>query len=55
MTSTLLLIFTDLTDSGGSSWLEKIQQKVQSVLQAFNFFKTPVDLSGKSYSSRKIM
>nr|CAD1828969.1 unnamed protein product [Ananas comosus var. bracteatus] len=40
---------SDLTDSGGSSWLEKIQQKVQSVLQAFNFFKTPVDLSEASH------
>ncbi|XP_072984490.1 glucosidase 2 subunit beta isoform X2 [Typha latifolia] len=35
-------------DSGGLSWLEKIQQKVQNILQTFNIFKTPVDLSEAS-------
>ncbi|VAH76150.1 unnamed protein product [Triticum turgidum subsp. durum] len=35
----------DLTASGQASWLDKIQQTVQNVLQKFNFFKTPVDLS----------
>ncbi|KAL6626376.1 hypothetical protein ACP70R_030102 [Stipagrostis hirtigluma subsp. patula] len=37
---------SDLTASGQASWLDKIQQSVQNVLQKFNFFKTPVDLSG---------
>lgn len=36
---------SDLTASGQASWLDKIQQTVQNVLQKFNFFKTPVDLS----------
>ncbi|XBI17500.1 hypothetical protein VPH35_059537 [Triticum aestivum] len=35
----------DLTASGQASWLDKIQQTVQNVLQKFNFFRTPVDLS----------
>ncbi|KAL6850451.1 hypothetical protein ACP4OV_021078 [Aristida adscensionis] len=38
----------DLTASGQASWLDKIQQTVQSVFQKFNFFKTPVDLSEAS-------
>ncbi|KAI5006755.1 hypothetical protein ZWY2020_033998 [Hordeum vulgare] len=36
---------SDLTASGQASWLDKIQKTVQNVLQKFNFFKTPVDLS----------
>ncbi|KAH7677549.1 Glucosidase 2 subunit beta protein [Dioscorea alata] len=36
---------SDLTSSSTSSWLEKLQQTVQNVLQAFDFFKTPVELS----------
>uniref|UniRef100_A0A0D9UZM4 Glucosidase 2 subunit beta n=1 Tax=Leersia perrieri TaxID=77586 RepID=A0A0D9UZM4_9ORYZ len=39
---------SDLTASGQASWLDKIQQTVHNVLQAFNFFKTPVDLSEAS-------
>ncbi|XP_062208578.1 glucosidase 2 subunit beta-like isoform X2 [Phragmites australis] len=39
---------SDLTASGQSSWLDKIQQTVQNVFQRFNFFKTPVDLSEAS-------
>ncbi|CAO2192917.1 unnamed protein product [Urochloa humidicola] len=39
---------SDLTASGHSSWMDKIQQTVQNVLQKFNFFKTPVDLSEAS-------
>lgn len=38
----------DLTASEHSSWMNKIQQTVQNVLQKFNFFKTPVDLSEAS-------
>ncbi|VAH76148.1 unnamed protein product [Triticum turgidum subsp. durum] len=40
-----LFLPSDLTASGQASWLDKIQQTVQNVLQKFNFFKTPVDLS----------
>ncbi|PUZ57232.1 hypothetical protein GQ55_5G413300 [Panicum hallii var. hallii] len=39
---------SDLAASGHSSWMDKIQQTVQNVLQKFNFFKTPVDLSEAS-------
>ncbi|XP_039810295.1 glucosidase 2 subunit beta-like isoform X2 [Panicum virgatum] len=39
---------SDLTATGHSSWMDKIQQTVQNVLQKFNFFKTPVDLSEAS-------
>ncbi|KAL5228913.1 hypothetical protein ABZP36_017178 [Zizania latifolia] len=39
---------SDLTASGQASWLDKIQQTVHNVLQTFNFFKTPVDLSEAS-------
>ncbi|XP_010230777.1 glucosidase 2 subunit beta isoform X3 [Brachypodium distachyon] len=39
----------DLTASGQASWLDKIQQTAQNVLQKFNFFKTPVDLSEASH------
>ncbi|KAM0953888.1 putative mannose-6-phosphate receptor binding domain superfamily, glucosidase II beta subunit [Dioscorea sansibarensis] len=35
----------DLAGSSTSSWLEKLQETVQNVLQAFNFFKTPVEIS----------
>ncbi|KAG1338866.1 hypothetical protein COCNU_04G011720 [Cocos nucifera] len=37
--------YSDLTVSGGSSWLDKIQQTVNNVLQAFNFFRRPVNMS----------
>ncbi|KAJ0979125.1 hypothetical protein J5N97_014599 [Dioscorea zingiberensis] len=37
--------FSDFNGSSTSSWLEKLQQTIQNVLQAFNFFKTPVDVS----------
>ncbi|TVU04161.1 hypothetical protein EJB05_50254 [Eragrostis curvula] len=39
---------SDLTASEKPSWMDKIQQTVQNVLQKFNFFKTPVDLSEAS-------
>ncbi|KAJ3676607.1 hypothetical protein LUZ60_004019 [Juncus effusus] len=40
---------SDKNDNSGSwTWLDKIQQTVQSVFQSFNFFKTPVDLSEAS-------
>ncbi|THU54316.1 hypothetical protein C4D60_Mb10t23800 [Musa balbisiana] len=38
----------DLTPSGSSSWVDKIQQTIQNILQAFNFFKSPVDISEAS-------
>ncbi|KAG8052625.1 hypothetical protein GUJ93_ZPchr0001g29521 [Zizania palustris] len=41
-------VHSDLTASGQASWLDKIQQTVHNVLQTFNFFKTPVDLSEAS-------
>ncbi|XP_010921325.1 glucosidase 2 subunit beta isoform X2 [Elaeis guineensis] len=37
--------YSDLTVSGSSSWLDKIQQTVNNVLQAFNFFRRPVNIS----------
>ncbi|WOL16362.1 glucosidase 2 subunit beta-like isoform X2 [Canna indica] len=40
--------FPDATPSGRPSWLDKIQQTVQNIIQAFNFFKTPVDISESS-------
>ncbi|CAL9057786.1 unnamed protein product [Musa banksii] len=39
---------SDLTPSGSSSWVDKIQQTIQNILQAFNFFKSPVDISEAS-------
>ncbi|XP_078162486.1 calmodulin-binding protein isoform X2 [Carex rostrata] len=39
---------SDTSTHGGLSWIDKIQQTVQRVLQSFNFFKTPVDLSEAS-------
>ncbi|KAK3159873.1 hypothetical protein QOZ80_1BG0052140 [Eleusine coracana subsp. coracana] len=39
---------SDVTTSGKASWMDKVQQTVQNVLQKFNFFKTPVDLSEAS-------
>ncbi|KAJ8503861.1 hypothetical protein OPV22_004747 [Ensete ventricosum] len=33
---------------GSPSWLDKIKQKVQNIIQAFSFFKSPVDLSEAS-------
>lgn len=41
----------DLTSSGSPSWLDKIKQTVQNIIQAFSFFKSPVDLSGILYLS----
>lgn len=37
--------FSDTTSSSNPSWLEKIQQTVRNILQAVNFFQTPVDKS----------
>ncbi|KAG1371441.1 Glucosidase 2 subunit beta [Cocos nucifera] len=37
--------YSDLTASGSSSWLDKIQQTVNNVLQAINIFKCPVNIS----------
>ncbi|THU67882.1 hypothetical protein C4D60_Mb05t29400 [Musa balbisiana] len=33
---------------GSPSWLDKIKQTVQNIIQAFSFFKSPVDLSEAS-------
>lgn len=41
-----VFVSEDTSTHGGLSWIDKIQQTVQRVLQSFNFFKTPVDLSG---------
>ncbi|PKA61833.1 hypothetical protein AXF42_Ash008665 [Apostasia shenzhenica] len=35
----------DTTDTSNPSWFGKIQRTVQNVLHAFNFFKTPVNVS----------
>jgi hypothetical protein len=45
----IFFVVPDLTASGKASWMDKIQLTVQNVLQKFNFFKTPVDLSGTLY------
>ena len=47
--SYLLCFFShsDFPDLSSTSWLDKIKQTVHNVLSSFNFFKTPVDLSGK--------
>ncbi|XP_038988851.1 glucosidase 2 subunit beta-like isoform X2 [Phoenix dactylifera] len=37
--------YSDLTSSGSSSWLDKIQQTFSNVFQAINFFKSPVNIS----------
>ncbi|KDP21049.1 hypothetical protein JCGZ_21520 [Jatropha curcas] len=37
--------FSDTTYRSNPSWLEKIQQTVRNILQAVNFFQTPVDKS----------
>ncbi|XP_008781219.1 glucosidase 2 subunit beta [Phoenix dactylifera] len=37
--------YSDLTVSGSSSWLDKIQQTVNNVLQAFSLFRRPVNIS----------
>ncbi|XP_077241191.1 calmodulin-binding protein [Tasmannia lanceolata] len=37
--------FPDITRQSSSSWLDKIQQTVRSILQAVNLFNTPVDKS----------
>ncbi|XP_042411366.1 glucosidase 2 subunit beta-like [Zingiber officinale] len=36
------------TTTGSLSWLDKIQHTVQNVIQAFNFFRTPIDISESS-------
>ncbi|XP_061981908.1 glucosidase 2 subunit beta-like isoform X3 [Populus nigra] len=38
-------VLLDTTSPGNPSWLEKIQQTFRSILQAFKFFRTPVDKS----------
>lgn len=35
-------------DPSGPSWLDKIQQTVQNILEAVNLLKTPIDKSGKT-------
>lgn len=35
-------------DPTGPSWLDKIQQTVQNILEAVNLLKTPIDKSGKT-------
>ncbi|KAL8497098.1 hypothetical protein ACS0TY_020686 [Phlomoides rotata] len=37
----------DITGTSGSSWLEKIQERVKSIFQAVNIFQKPVNISGK--------
>ncbi|KAL0926910.1 hypothetical protein M5K25_003164 [Dendrobium thyrsiflorum] len=39
----------DSIEVSNPTWLDKIQQTVQSVLQAFNFFKTPVNVSDATH------
>ncbi|KAG0477528.1 hypothetical protein HPP92_014369 [Vanilla planifolia] len=39
----------DTTDVSSPSWLDKVQQTVQNVLQAFNFFKAPVNVSDAAH------
>ncbi|KAH6823714.1 calmodulin-binding protein [Perilla frutescens var. hirtella] len=39
------LDFSDITGTSGSSWLEKIQQRVKNIFQAVNFFQKPVNVS----------
>lgn len=41
------LKFSDITGTSGSSWLDKIQQRVKSIFQAVNIFQKPVNVSGK--------
>ncbi|XP_074577108.1 glucosidase 2 subunit beta-like [Curcuma longa] len=36
------------TTPGSLSWLDKIQHTVQNVIRAFNFFRTPIDVSESS-------
>lgn len=42
---------SDSKDEVEFSWLDKIQQTVRNILQAVNFFQTPVDKSGAFQSS----
>ncbi|XP_057781151.1 LOW QUALITY PROTEIN: glucosidase 2 subunit beta [Salvia miltiorrhiza] len=39
------LDFSDITGTSGSSWLDKIQQRVKSIFQAVNIFQKPVNVS----------
>ncbi|KAL1565699.1 glucosidase 2 subunit beta [Salvia divinorum] len=39
------LDFSDVTGTSGSSWLDKIQQRVKSIFQAVNIFQKPVNVS----------
>ncbi|KAG8387398.1 hypothetical protein BUALT_Bualt02G0017400 [Buddleja alternifolia] len=41
--------WSDITGTSSSSWLEKIQQKVRSIIQAVNLFQTPVNKSESAY------
>lgn len=36
---------SDVTGTSGSSWLEKIQERVKSIFQAVNIFQKPVNIS----------
>ncbi|KAL8484331.1 hypothetical protein ACS0TY_026857 [Phlomoides rotata] len=36
---------SDITGTSGSSWLEKIQERVKSIFQAVNIFQKPVNIS----------
>ncbi|KAF6147731.1 hypothetical protein GIB67_006704 [Kingdonia uniflora] len=42
--------FSDVTTTSSSSWLDKIQQTVRNILQAVNFFQTPIDKSGMHFT-----
>ncbi|KAG6531339.1 hypothetical protein ZIOFF_005144 [Zingiber officinale] len=44
--------WTDTTP-GSLSWLEKIQHTVQNVIQTFNFFKAPVNISESSQVNKE--
>ncbi|KAL1540922.1 glucosidase 2 subunit beta-like [Salvia divinorum] len=39
------LDYSDITGTSGSSWLDKIQQRVKSIFQAVNIFQKPVNVS----------
>ncbi|XP_042467421.1 glucosidase 2 subunit beta-like [Zingiber officinale] len=41
------------TTPGSLSWLEKIQHTVQNVIQTFNFFKAPVNISESSQVNKE--
>ncbi|XP_051142632.1 glucosidase 2 subunit beta [Andrographis paniculata] len=40
---------TDITGTGGSSWLEKIQNTVKNIFQAVNLFQKPVNISDAAH------